>query len=33
MTIDASCHAALKSGIGKDLIYEDVPLKDLLGKI
>ena len=33
MTIDVSCRATLKSGIGKDLIYKDIPLKDLLGKI
>jgi hypothetical protein len=33
MTIDVSCHASLKSGLGKDLIYKDIPLKELLGKI
>ena len=33
MTIDVSCHASIKSGLGKDLIYKDIPLKELLGKI
>ena len=33
MTIDVSCRASLKSGLSKDLVYRDIPLKDLIGKI
>lgn len=33
MSVDVFCHGALKSGIGKDFVYKDLPLKDLLDKI
>lgn len=32
ITADISCHAALASGIGKDIGYNDVPVKDLIEK-
>ena len=32
-TIDVKYHGALKSGLGKDFEYTDIPLSDLLGKI
>ncbi len=33
VTIDVSYHGALKSGLGKDFEYKDLPLKDLLSGI
>lgn len=33
MTVDISAHAALKSGLGKDIEKKDIPLKDLIDKI
>ena len=33
MTIDVSFHGALRSGLGKDFEYTDIPLKNLLSKI
>lgn len=33
MTIDVSFHGALKSGLGKDFEYKDIPLKELLGSL
>ena len=33
MTIDVSFRGKLRSGLGKDFEYTDIPLKELLGKI
>ncbi|MBO6168852.1 MAG: hypothetical protein J6O51_02660 [Bacteroidales bacterium] len=33
VTVDVSCFGALKSGLGKNFEYKDLPLKDLLGQI
>ena len=33
MTIDVSFHGTLRSGLGKDFEYTDIPLKELLSKI
>jgi LEA14-like dessication related protein len=33
MTVDVRFHGALKSGIGKDFEYNDIPLKNLLGNL
>lgn len=33
MTIDVKFHGALRSGIGKDFEYNDIPLKQLLGNL
>ena len=33
LSIDVSFRGALKSGLGKDFEYTDIPLKDLLGKL
>lgn len=30
ITADISCHAALASGIGKDIGYNDIPIKNLI---
>lgn len=33
MTVDVSCHGALRSGLGKDIGKKDIPLKDLISKL
>ena len=33
LTVDITFHGALRSGLGKDFEYIDLPLKDLLGKL
>lgn len=33
LTADVFCHAALKSGLGKDIDKKDLPLKDMMDKI
>lgn len=33
LTVDVAFHGSLRSGLGKDFEYLDLPLKDLLGKL